>query len=201
MVAIVSLGACSGGRTVTVPQPGDIVPPTFHTVPTDLARSPQLTALVARDTAGLDPTDQRADAMLLTAALDALRASDDAPTELSRLAVYGDYAYVSYEQGGVNGRSVNGTYRDDGEGLRLSEPVFSDDPTFPLASVDPSVPVAVAAAVEARVPNAVVSTIDLEPGRSYGFGLVWNIGVTDARGTLASVFVDLDGAIVAVDQS
>jgi hypothetical protein len=201
LVAITSLGACSDGRTVAVPEVGDIVPPTFHTVPDDLSRSPQLTALVARDTAGLAPTNDRADASLLPAALAALSAGADAPTELTRLSVYDDYVYFSYEQSGINGRSVSATYRNGDDGLSVSDPVFSDEPTYPLASVDPAVPAAVVAAIEARVPNGVVSTIDLELGRSYGFGLVWNFGVDDARGTLANVFVDLDGAIIAVDES
>lgn len=202
LAAITSLAACSGGRTVRVPGAGEITPPTLHTVPTDLSRSPQLAALVPRDTAGLAPTSNRADATLLAAALSALHTSSDAPSRLSRLSIYDDSIYFSYEQGGVAGRSVSATYRPtDDTPLHVSDPAFSDDPTYSLSSIDASVPAAVAAAIEARVPNAVVSSIDLEPGRSYGFGLVWNFGVEDARGSLASVFADLDGAIVAVDES
>ena len=44
-----------------------------------------------------------------------------------------------------------------------------------------------------------MTNLDFEPPLSYGFGLGWNVEVEDARGSLATVFADPDGSIVAVD--
>ena len=183
---------------VEVPAPGALAIPTFITVPSDLSRSPQLRALVPRDTAGLDPTEDGARGDLLTDALAALATLPDAPTRVSRISMYGDSVNVTYEQNGVAGRAVTVSYRPGSE-LYVGEPSFSDDPTYELAGVDPAIPAALISAIGSRVPNARVTRLDLEVGLSYGFGLVWYVDVEDARGPLANVFADLDGAIVAVD--
>jgi hypothetical protein len=41
----------------------------------------------------------------------------------------------------------------------------------------------------------------LNPLQSYELGLCWNLNVVDARGSLATVFADLDGTVIAVDMS
>jgi len=199
MAAVVGLGACSD-TTVHLPAPGVIPIPTFQTVPDDLSRSPQLQALRPRDTAGIELEDEGVAADLVPAALAALAASDDAPKKLSRLAIYADSVDFTYEQNGINGRSVNAVYRAGAE-MYFSDPSFDDADTFPVDLIDPGIPAKLVIAIEDHVPNAQVTRIDLNASSSYGFGLVWNVEVTDARGTLATVFADLDGAIVAVEES
>jgi len=193
------LGACSD-TTVHAPAPGAIPIPTFQTVPDDLSRSPQLQALQPRDTAGIQFDDDGAAADLLPAALAALGASDDAPKKLSRIAIYAESVDFTYEQNGINGRSVSAIYRP-GEEMYFGDPTFDDSPTFAIDAVDPHVPAKLLDAIEQHVPNGKVTNIDLNVSSSYGFGLAWNIEVSDARGTLATVFADLDGAIIAVEES
>jgi hypothetical protein len=198
LASAVFTGCGTSGRVVEVPAAGALAIPAFVTVPADLARSPQLRALVPRDTAGLEPTAERANGELLVDALAALATLPDAPTRVSRIGIYNNSVNITYEQNGVAGRAVTVSYQP-GSALYVGEPSFSDDPTYDLAAVDPAVPAAVIAAIEARVPNARVTRLDLSIGLSYGFGLVWYLDVEDARGSLANVFADLDGAIVAVD--
>jgi hypothetical protein len=198
LLALTLCGCSGGGRLVAVPAPGAVRIPTFVTVPDDLARSPQLRALVPRDTAGLDPTDAPARGDLLPAALAAFAALDDAPQHISDLTIYSDFVNITYEQGGVAGRAVTASYRPDAD-VYVGDPSFSDDPTFDLATIDPSVPAALIDAIHTHVPNAQVSRLDLDAGLSSGFGVVWVAYVEDARGALATVYADLDGAIVAVD--
>jgi len=198
LVAAAVLGACSD-TTVKVPEPGAIAIPTFQTLPDDLYRSPQLRALQPRDTAGLEVDDEEsAAADLLPAALAALQASDDAPTKLSRLLIYNGYVDFTYEQNGINGRSVSATYRPDDD-MYFGTPTYDDTPTFAIDMIDPVVPADLVEAIERQVPNGKVNSLRLDISSSYDFGLVWNISVVDARGSLATVFADLDGAIVAVD--
>jgi hypothetical protein len=194
-----ALVGCSG-TTVHVPAPGAIAIPTFQTLPDDPSRSPQLDALEARDTAGLELDDESAAAGLLPTALAALVASADAPTKLSRLSIYADSVDFTYEQSGINGRSVTAVYRP-GEEMYFGTPTYDDSPTYAIDVIDPDVPAKLVTAIESRVPNGKVTNIDLDVSSSYGFGLVWNVEVADARGSLATVFADLDGAIVAVDLS
>ncbi len=200
VVSTVSLAACGGGRDVALPRADQLAAPTFATLPADLSQSPQLVALVGRDTAGLPPTEASADGSLLTGALAALAALPNHPTRLSRLTIYSDQVYFTFEVNGIVGRQASYVYRP-GETPRVSDSSFDDNATYPVSVIQPTVPAALIAAVEKAVPNAHVTTLDLEPGLSYGFGLTWYLRVEDARGTLANVFADTDGAIVAVDPS
>ena len=194
-----AVAGCAGSTTVHIPGPGAIAIPTFQTVPSDLSQSPQLRALQPRDTAGIDVTEDGAAVDLLPAAIAALAASDDAPRQLSRVAIYSDSVDFTYEQNGIKGRSVSAIYRQ-GQDMYFSTPSFDDSPTFAIDAIDAQVPRRLVDAIEQRVPNGRVTRIDLNLSSSYGFGLVWNIEVSDARGTLATVFAELDGAIVAVEE-
>lgn len=186
---------------MSLPEVGQIVVPTFVTLPADLSRSPQLDALTARDTADLPPPlEEVADPSLLPAALAALRAMPDAPTLLTGLSIYNDRVYFSYEDRGISGRSVTVIYRGPDD-VYVADPTYNDEPTFAVDLVDDAVPAALVDALAKRVPNAIVSSIDLGVSGSYGFRLVWNLRLEDARGSSATVFADLDGAIIAVDES
>jgi len=200
LIVMTLLSGCAASQQVFVPKPDAIRIPTLQAIPEDLARSPQLRALVPRDTAGIEPTSSKASVELLRDALAALAQLEDAPRVVSGIAISDGSIDFTYEQNGVNGREVNAFYRPD-YGIVVSDPRFDDEETYPLTSVDPTVPAALVAAIEQRVPNAVVARITLDVSSSYGFGLVWNVSVEDARGHLATVFADLDGAIVAVDEA
>lgn len=119
-------------------------------------------------------------------------------TALIAVTLSAYFVNITYEQNGVAGRAVTASYRPDAD-LYVGEPSFSEDPTFDLGTIDPAVPAALIAAIQVSMPNGRVTRLDLEGGLSYGFGLVWHLDVEDARGSLANVFADLDGAIVAVD--
>ena len=199
-VSTLALTACGDGREVTLPGIDRIAAPTFATVPADLSRSPALAALVGRYTADLPPTGPSADGSLLAGALDALAALPEHPTRLSRLTISADQVYFTFEVNGIVGRQASYVYRP-GETPRASDPAFDDKATYPVSIIQPTVPTALIAAIEKAVPNAHVTTLDLAPDLSYGFGLTWYLRVEDARGTLADVFADPDGAIVAVDMS
>jgi hypothetical protein len=198
IVTAIALTACGGGRSVVVP-PGDaFTAPGFQPLPNDLADSPQLDALVPRETAGLEPTSASANGGLLPGALEALNSLDPAPTALSRLSIYNDSVYLSYLDRGIAGRSVSLVYRGPDD-FSVSEPSFADSGTYPISAVDRDVPARLIDAIERRFPGTRVTSVDLDVGLSYDFGLVWYLDIEDARGMLATVFADLDGAIVAVD--
>ncbi|MCU1397641.1 MAG: hypothetical protein JWN62_750 [Acidimicrobiales bacterium] len=199
VITTITLTSC-GGRELFVPDAGAIPIPTLQTPPSDLSRAPQLQALVPRETAGIAPSSAPAAVDALPGAIAALHASADDPTELTRVYINGDTVIFDYEKDGVNGRSVSAVYRA-GDDLIVSDPSFDDQVTFPLASIDPSVLPELVTGILARVPEAVVANVSLDVARSSGFGLVWNIEVDDARGSLATVYADLDGTVVAVDEA
>jgi hypothetical protein len=187
------LASC-GGRVVDLPEPDAVPAPTFLALPDDLADSFQLGAMPLRDVAGLPPTEASASPGWLP---DALAALPDPPAELTRLSIYADTVHFSYPDA-VAGRTVPGYYRE-GEELHLAEPQFSDDESYSIDLIEPSVPARLLAAIESRFPQLHVTSFDLDPGLSHEFGLVWYVTVSDARGRLAVVYADLNGAIVAVD--
>src|SRR5207237_1441009 len=111
------------------PKAGSIEIPTFQAVPEDLDRSPQLKALVPRDTAGIDITVDPPALDDLPDAIAALGEIPDAPTMISGVRVFADSISFTYEDRGINGRSVNTTFRD-GEQIYTSDPTFDDVDTF-----------------------------------------------------------------------
>ncbi len=198
MAVVVVLGACSEPATIDVRAADDIAQPTFATLPADLTNSPQLDALVPRDNVGLPPTSEPADGTLLAEALAALAATDEPPTMLTRLSIYGDDVIIGYYRRGVTGLSVSASYRR-GDGLYVGEPSFSEAPTFPLSAVDPGLAPRMLDALRRRFPEIAVVSVDMDVGLSYDFGLCWYLRLEDARGGLGTVFVDPDGTVIAVD--
>jgi hypothetical protein len=191
------VGGC-GGREVTMPAIEAVPAPTFATLPDDLAASPQLAAIPQRNTAGLVPDVEEVAAALLPAALDHAAALTPPPREFVRVSVYDRNVLLEWRDPTTAGRQVSAGYDTDGR-FFVSEPRFGEDEPFSMADVDLAVPVRLVEAIERRTPTARVTSLDLRVGLSYGFGLVWYVQLTDARGTLATVFADLHGAIVAVD--
>jgi hypothetical protein len=193
------LAAC-GGREVTTPDLDAVPPPTFASMPTDLADAPQLAAVPVRDTAGLPPDVESASPALLPAALAELATLDPPPRELVRVSIYGGDVFLEWRDPTAAGRQISASYDASG-GFYVSDPRFGEDEAFTVALVDPAVPARLVDAIERRIPSARVTSLDLRVALSYGFGLVWYVELRDARGTLSTVFAELDGAIVAVDAS
>jgi hypothetical protein len=182
-----------------LPEPEQVPARTFITVPADLADSVQLAAMPIRDTAGLPPPEESASTDMLAVAIDALAQLDPAPTTLTRLSIYDGYISVTFPDPENANRSISASYRE-GEPLYLSEPRFDESVPYDIVSVDPAVPDRLKRAIEQRFPQVRVTDLDLDRGLSHEFDLVWYVSVDDARGQLATVYADLDGAIVAVDQ-
>ncbi|HEY4610064.1 MAG TPA: hypothetical protein VIH06_12685 [Ilumatobacteraceae bacterium] len=195
---VVTLAGCDEARTVTVPDAAEVVRPDFEALPDDLADSRQLEALTPRETAGLEPDVASAAGSLLPDALAALAALDPKPSALSRLSIYNDSVYFSFLDRGITGRTITAVYRS-ADDFSISEPRFDESATYAIAAIVPDVPQRLIDAIEARFPQTRVTGLDLDAGSSYDFGLVWNIDVEDARGRLATVFADPNGAIVGVD--
>ena len=195
---LASLVAC-GGREVTLPPLDSVPPPPFATMPDDLADSPQLEAVPLRDTAGLLPDDVSAATELLAPALDRVAREAPTATTFNRISIYDDDVFVTWLDPANPSRSISASYYGSDDSFYVSEPRFDDQPGFTIDGLDPEVPTRLRVAIESRFPQLLVTSVDLRVGTSYGFGLVWDLELTDARGTLASVFADLDGEIVAVD--
>jgi hypothetical protein len=199
VVAVVlacTLGAC--GEEASLPDPAAYPAPEPPATRGDVADALQLEALPIRDTAGLAATEPSADTGLLTAGLAALAAAVPGVTDYDRISVYDEVLIVGFQAPGEEGRSISAGYFPDGR-LNLSEPTPSSEPTFTLAGVDLDAPARLVRGIEARVPGVRVTSVDLRVGLSYDFGLVWYLDLADARGSLATVFADPDGTIVAVD--
>lgn len=206
VVALIALitSSCSN-RPISMPPAEQLPAPTFVALPADLADSLQLDAIDDRDTAGLPAGVDAAAPELLGPALAAYRALPDAQTELTRLSIYEDSVYFTYYERGVAGRSVTAYYRLPWEGsddeqptLDITEPTFGDQPTFSIEGLDPDVPARLVAALTERFPAVAVDSIDVDATPVFGYGAVWKLRLSDARGRLAEITADFDGAIVAV---
>ena len=205
-IAIVIVFGISGGCSadspeVVLPPAGELNEPTFRSVPDDLAESFQLGAIVERNTAGLLPTSPSANGAQLAEALQALANLPDPPAELTRLTIRADDVSFTFFENGITGRAVSGYYPDNQGEVTLGEPSFSDADAYPISVIDVDVPQRLIDAVEQRFPQTRVTSLDLDVDLSYDFGLVWYVEVDDAQGRFATIFADVDGAIVAVDQT
>lgn len=200
--------SCGDHRSVSMPSLDQLPAPTFVALPTDLADSVQFDAIVARDNSGLLADITPPDPTLLAPALAAYLALPDAQTDLTRLTIYNDSVDFAFYERGVVGRSVTAFYRLPWDGepdqeprFSFTDPTFSDNPTFSIVGLDPTVPERLVAALAERVPSATVQRIDVEATHAFGGSAVWNVTLWDARGQLAEITTDFDGAVVSVSQS
>lgn len=192
-----TITACST-RAVDLRPVDSVVLPQFAPSPDDPGESSQLAALVERDRSGLVPSDA-ADGGLLATALQTLAEQRPDATDFTRISVYVDSIHFGFVDPTNAYRSISASYRDST--LHVSEPVArTEETSFRLDGVDPAVPGLVADAIATRYPSLRVTTMDLRPGLSYDYGLLWNLDVRDAPGNRATVFVELDGTVVGVDQ-
>ena len=198
VVLLAPLASC-GGREVGLPAVESVPPPPFATTPADLAESPQLAAVPLRDTAGLLPDEPPASTEYLAAALARAAQEVPTPTTFNRISIYDDDVFLTWLDPSTPGRSISASYYGAEAGWYVSEPRFDEEPGYSVDGLDATVPTRLRDAIQQRYPQLVVTSVDLRVGTSYGFGLVWDVELTDARGTLASVYAELDGTIIAVD--
>jgi hypothetical protein len=195
-VACVALAGCSV-RTASLSDAHSIPPPTFSPPPAAPAESRQLDVIVERDTAGLANDDPDADATQLAPALAAMRAAFPETELIGDIYIIDRSVYMTIADLEVPGRAISIHYDDD---LSVGEPQFDDGTgLYPIERVDPDALVALVSGLAARYPTMKVDTPRLDVGLSYGLGLAWRMDLDDVRGTLATIWADLDGTVIAVD--
>lgn len=199
MLALGALSGC-GARTASLADTSTIPAPDFVEAPPAPADSPQLDAVVLRDTSGLEATDPDADARLIGRALDAMRAEYPSTTYVADVYVSADSAYLTIPDPDVRSRTISLHYRGVDGTLRSGEPRFNEGTAFyPISSVHPAAIEALVDGLIARYPTLQVDLPRLDVALSSDLGLSWRVSLNDARGSLATVWADLDGQVIAVD--
>lgn len=197
MIAALVAG-CSTG-TASYDDAVSITPPTFAPMPRSPAASPQLDAIVLRDTDGLMPDGVPPDPAVLAAALTAVDAQLPDIELVSDLYFDDENVWMTVLDPDSSSR-VHGVYWWESNGLSIGEPTFLDDEQmFSLDVVDVDAIGALVDGLTERFPTLVVDMPRLSTDLSYRLGLSWRMDLDDARGTLATVYADLDGTVIAVD--
>jgi hypothetical protein len=200
-VGLVVFAAALSGCTVDTASLDDartVTAPSFAPLPASPIESPQLDAIVERDTAGVVNTEPDADPTLIGRALEALLAAFPGTTMVGDIYVTHGAAYITIPDPDVAGRTIT-TYFN-GQALSAGEPEFnSSTGLFPIERVRPDVIVALVQGLIERYPTMQVELPRLDVSLSYSLGLSWRIELNDARGALATIWADLDGRVTAVD--
>lgn len=197
LVAIALAAGCST-RSVTLPEAGELTPPSFPERPADPGDASQLDVIAQTDQSELAPPPA-ADPSSLERLLPRLDEIAPGATEATRVSVYPDSVFVTLVDPANPSRTISATYAAADDRLNVFDPEALDDDPFPLAAVEPAIPAAVAAGVARRFPSLAVTSYDLRRALSYAFELVWFLELEDTSGRVARVFVDPDGEVVAVD--
>jgi hypothetical protein len=193
----IGLSGC-GARSASLEDARTITAPSFAPLPASPIESPQLDAIVERNTAGVANDDPDANTALLAPALDALRAAFPGTTLVGDIYFNDTSVYMTIPDPDVPGRSISTYY--NGERLSVGEPQFNDSTgLFPIDIVRPDVVVELVDGLIERYPAVQVYFPRLDVSLSYGLGLSWRIELNDARGQLAIIWADLDGRVIAVD--
>ena len=189
-----STGSASYDDALEVPAPG------FAATPDSPADSPQLDALVLRDTAGLGVSGPSADPSLITRAFAELDAAVPGTERISDLYFDDENVWFTI----VDPESPNrqrSVYWSEYSGLSVGEAEFmEEDTTFPITAVRIEAITALVDGLTDRYPTLLVDMPRLSTELSYDLGLSWRMDLVDARGDLAIVFADLDGTVTVVDQ-
>ena len=174
--------------------------PSFAPAPAKPADSPQLDALILRDTSGLDATGPLPDASLVTAALAAVEEQFPGTDRVSDLYFDEGGVWMTMLDPDATGRERS-IYWSDSR-LWVGEAEFmEEDETFPIADLHVEAIAALLEGLAERYPTLALDTPRLSTQLSYELGLSWRVDLVDARGTLATIFADLDGTVTVVDQS
>ena len=201
MVGIAVVAAALTGCTVrnaSLDDADTIAAPSFAPLPASPIESPQLDAIVERETAGVALDEPDADPTQLAPALAALRAAYQDTTMIGDVYLTESSVYITIPDPAVPDRVIS-TYFN-GERLSAGDPAFNDSTgMFPIEFVRPDALVALVQGLIERYPAAQIDFPRLDVGLSYGLGLSWRIELNDARGALATVWADLDGRVIAVE--
>lgn len=194
---MIVVGGCT--RTASYDDALEIPAPTFAPVPPSPADSPQLDALVLRDTAGLTVSGPLPDPSLVTAALAAVEEQYPGTDRISDLYFDDQNVWMTMLDPDGLGRERS-IYWSAGR-LSVGEPQFMDeDTTFPVDAIHVEAITALVDGLADRYPTLLVDLPRLSTELSYDLGLSWRMDLVDARGTLATIFTDLDGTVTVVDQ-
>jgi len=189
--------------TASFDDTAEITAPKFAPAPPSPAESSQLEALVVRDTAGIRAPGPNADPSLVGEALAAVTAEFPDIERVSDLYFDDENVWLTIVEPNTRNlsRSVlwsrsNGLFTDDEEYLDDAE----ENSTFPISDVHVDAITALVNGLAVRYPSVQIDFPRLNVGLSYDLGLSWRLDLVDGRGTLATIFADLDGTITAVDQ-
>lgn len=199
MVAAVAVGGCSTG-TASYDDARSITAPTFAARPSNPEQSPQLDALVLRDTDGLSPTGVSANPAVLGPALADVEAEFPGTDRISDLYFDEDSVWMTIVDPQSSRRQRSIYWSADGT-LSVGEAQFmEEDTTFPVAAVRVDAITRLVNGLAERYPTLLIDMPRLDTELSYDLGLSWRMDLVDARGGLAIIFADLDGTVTVVDQ-
>ncbi len=177
-----------------------IVAPTFAPPPSTPAASSQLDALVLRDTDGLAAPGPNANPPLVALALADVQAEFPGTDRISDLYFDDEGVWMTVIDPESPNRSRS-VYWSEGYGLSVGEAQFmEEDTTFPISAVDIEAITDLVTGLAARYPTLQIDLPRLSTQLSYDLGLSWRMDLVDARGDLATIFADLDGTVIVVDQ-
>lgn len=188
--------------TASFDEASEITAPTFAPAPPTPAESPQLEALVVRDTGGIGAPGPNADPQLVGEALAALTAQFPRLEQVSDLYFDDEHVWLTIVEPDTRNlaRSVLWTRTS---GLSISEEddveEADQDPAFPIGDVHLGAITALVDGLGARYPALQVRMPRLSVGLANDLGPSWRLDLIDGRGALATIFADLDGTITAVD--
>jgi len=201
-LATLVLAGCSTA-TASFDDATKITAPTFSPVPPSPAESPQLDALVVRDTAGIRAPGPNADPTLVGEALAAVTAEFPDIDRVSDLYFNDENVWMTIVEPsrGNLSRSVSWSRS---YGLYIAEEEYFEEEdegtTFPISDVHVDAITELVDGLGARYPSLQVDMPRLSVDLSYELGLSWRMDLMDGRGSLAVLFADLDGTITVVDQ-
>lgn len=198
-LAVAGLVGCST-RTVSYDEALEVTAPSFAPAPASPEESPQLDALVLRDTAGLKPDGIPPDPALVAEALAAVEAEFPGTDRISDLYFDDSGVWLTILDPDAPGRTRSIYFRRE-YGLSVGEPQFlEEDTTFPVSLVDSDAITALVDGLGERYPTLLVDYPRLSTELSYELGLSWRLDLVDGRGAMATIFADLDGTVTVVDQ-
>ena len=201
LTALVLAGCATA--TASFDDTEEITAPRFAPAPLAPAESPQLEALVVRDTAGIGAPGPNADPTLVGEALAAVTTRFTGLVRVSDLYFDDEAVWMTIVDPDRRNRSrsvrwswSSGLSTGDEKYLEEAE----ENSTFPISDVRVDAITALVDGLALRYPSVQIDLPRLDVGLSYDLGLSWRMDLVDGRGTLATIFADLDGTITAVDQ-
>ncbi len=199
-VVAVALTGCST-RSVSYDDAREVTAPAFAPQPATPAESPQLDALVLRDTAGLTAEGPDSDPRILGPALDDLHTEFPGVDRISDLYFDDENVWATIIDPESPSRE-RGIYWSESSGISVGEPRFmEEDTTFPISAIRVDAITALVDGLAERYPTLQIDMPRLSIELSYDLGLSWRMNLVDARGSLAILFADLDGTVTVVDQN